>query len=62
MSSISTIPSNPRFFAYEYPFAQGCPAPQVTVRVKVKVKSRLNTVIGADFHIGSNNRIYQQTG
>ena len=39
---------------------RGCPAPQVTV--KVKVKSRLNTVIGADFHIGPINRVYQQTG
>ena len=38
----------------------GCPAPQVTV--KVKVKSRLNMVIGADFHIGPNNHVYQQTG
>ena len=39
---------------------RGCPAPQVTV--KVKVKSWLNTVIGANFHISPNNRVYQQTG
>ena len=40
----------------------GCPAPQVTVRVKVKVKSQLNMVIGADFCIGPNSHVYQQTG